>query len=68
MQKARGQSSFIFWGAAMSMDDEYHAHKRREEFRYVLAYEEFEKNRSDCIYRLLRSRGGEVRLNLQATE
>ena len=27
----------------MSVDDEYHAHKRREEVLYVLAYDEFEK-------------------------
>jgi|GEM_PF-5618399 len=52
----------------MSMDDEYHAHTRREELLYVHAYDEVEKNRSDCIYRLLRSRGREVRLNMQAVE
>ena len=28
----------------MSVDDEYHAHKRREEARYVLAFDEFEKD------------------------
>lgn len=28
----------------MSVDDEYHAHKRRQEALYVLAFDEFEKN------------------------
>jgi hypothetical protein len=28
----------------MSVDDEYHAHKRREESHYVPAYEELDKN------------------------
>ena len=52
----------------MSMDNVCHAHTRREELLYVHAYDEVEKNRSDCIYRLLRSRGREVRLNMQAVE
>ena len=30
-------------GGLMSVDDEYHAHKRREETLYVLAFDEFEK-------------------------
>jgi hypothetical protein len=37
----------------MSLDDEYQAHKRRQESMYVLAYEEFEKNLSAKHRRLL---------------
>ena len=37
----------------MSLDDEYQAHKRRQESLYVLAYEEFEKNLSAKHRRIL---------------
>jgi hypothetical protein len=37
----------------MSVDDEYHAHKRREEARYVLAFDEFEKNLTPLQRRML---------------
>jgi hypothetical protein len=37
----------------MSVDDEYHAHKRREEARYVLAFDEFEKNLTPDQRRML---------------
>jgi hypothetical protein len=39
----------------MSVDDEYHAHKRREEARYVLAFDEFEKNLTPDQRRMLGS-------------
>ena len=39
----------------MSVDDEYHAHKRREEARYVLAFDEFEKNLTPDQRRVLGS-------------
>jgi len=37
----------------MSVDNEYHAHKRREESRYVPAYKEFEKNLTSDQRRIL---------------
>jgi hypothetical protein len=39
----------------MSVDDEYRAHKRREEARYVLAFDEFEKNLTPDQRRVLGS-------------
>jgi len=39
----------------MSVDDEYHAHKRRQEALYVLAFDEFEKNLTPAQRRTLGS-------------
>jgi hypothetical protein len=39
----------------MSVDDEYHAHKRRQEALYVLAFDEFEKNLTPAQRRALGS-------------